>query len=224
MTHCPGNGRRWEAHPVASSAGSAESRGDGPIIRWAPLVERIRAGDDSAVQELYLRLSTGLRIVICRRLGAQDAPDRIHDVFVIVLSAIRTGRLREPEALASFALAVLRNHIAGCIGERLKSRQQDLGSRALDDLALEQHSPEDVLLNRERTEIAYRVLKRLRPRDREILTRFYLSGETEERICEEMHLTSTQFRLVKSRAKAEFGKIGGRMIRRRPATQSGSGP
>lgn len=204
---------------MASSAGSAEARDDGPVIHWTPLVERIRAGDDQAAQELYLKLSTGLRILICRRLGVQDVHDRIHDVFIIVLTAIRTGRLREPEALAGFALKVLRNHIAGCIGEMSKSRERNRGTPVPDDIALDQHSPEDVLLKRERTEIARRALNRLRARDREILTRFYLSGQTEERICEEMHLTSTQFRLVKSRAKAAFGEIGGRMIgRRRPTS------
>jgi RNA polymerase sigma factor (sigma-70 family) len=205
---------------MSSSAGSGKARDDGPVIRWTPLVERIRAGDDDAVQELYAKLSAGLRILICRRLGAQDAHDRIHDVFIIVLSAIRSGSLREPEALAGFALAVLRNHIAGCIGERRKSREQTSSRTALDDIALDQHSPEDALLNQERADIACRALKRLRPRDREILTRFYLQGQTEDRICEEMHLTSTQFRLVKSRAKAAFGEIGGRMIRRRPAAKS----
>ncbi|HVP48955.1 MAG TPA: sigma-70 family RNA polymerase sigma factor [Bryobacteraceae bacterium] len=208
---------------MSSNAGSAEAREGGPVIRWTPLVERIRSGDDNAVQELYAKLSAGMRILTCRRLGAQDVHDRIHDVFIIVLNAIRSGSLREPEALAGFALAVLRNHIAACIGERRKSREQTSGTTALDDIAHHQHSPEDVLLNQERTDIAHRALKRLRPRDREILTRFYLQGQTEDRICEEMHLTSTQFRLVKSRAKAAFGEIGGRMIRRRPVANRVSG-
>ena len=208
---------------MSSSAGGAEARDDAPVLGWTPLVERIRAGDDNAAEELYVRLSKGLRILISRQLGTQDVHDRIHDVFIVVLKAIRTGRLREPKALIGFARAVMRRHVAGCIREMTKRRQQDPGTTSLDRIALDHHSPEDAVLHQERTEIAYQALKRLRPRDREILTRFYLSGQTEERICEEMHLTSTQFRLAKSRAKAAFGEIGGRMIGRRLAAHAGMG-
>jgi RNA polymerase sigma-70 factor, ECF subfamily len=38
--------------------------------------------------------------------------------------------------------------------------------------------------------------------------RFYLNEEPQEQICREMALTETQFRLLKSRAKARFGEIG----------------
>ena len=208
---------------MTSNAGSAAARDDGSAPRWTSLVQRIRAGDDDAVQELYLRLSNGLRILISRQLGRQDVHDRIHDVFIIVLTAIRTERLRDPESLIGFARAVTRHNIAGCIREMSQSRELDRGIKAGDCLARGQHSPEDMVLDRERTEIAYKALKRLRPRDREILKRFYLSGQTEEKICDEMHLTATQFRLAKSRAKAEFGKIGGRIIGRKPVMHAGSG-
>ncbi|HUK89016.1 MAG TPA: sigma-70 family RNA polymerase sigma factor [Blastocatellia bacterium] len=205
---------------MASSAVSAE---EWDPVRWGPLVERIRAGDDTAVQELYLKLCTGLGFLIRRQLGAQDMHDHVHHVFIIVLTAIRSGRLRVPEALIGFAWAVMRNHIAACIDEMQRSRQENPGAVALDSIALDQHSPEDAVLNQEKTEIAYRALKQLRPRDREILTRFYLSGQTEERICEEMQLTSTQFRLAKSRAKAAFGEIGERLMARRPSVKGAGG-
>jgi DNA-directed RNA polymerase specialized sigma subunit len=52
------------------------------------------------------------------------------------------------------------------------------------------------------------VLASLSPRDRNILERFYLQEQTQEQICEEMSLSETQFRLLKSRAKARFGEIG----------------
>jgi DNA-directed RNA polymerase specialized sigma24 family protein len=51
-------------------------------------------------------------------------------------------------------------------------------------------------------------LDALSQRDREILVRFYLKEQPQEKICEEMDLTETQFRLLKSRAKAKFGEIG----------------
>lgn len=60
----------------------------------------------------------------------------------------------------------------------------------------------------EKHEIITRALESLTDRQREILIRFYLMEQTQERICREMRLTDTQFRLMKSRAKALFGRTG----------------
>jgi len=53
----------------------------------------------------------------------------------------------------------------------------------------------------------------LKDHEREILRRFYLEEQTQEQICAEMGLTETQFRLLKSRAKARFGELGRRRLR-----------
>jgi RNA polymerase sigma-70 factor (ECF subfamily) len=60
------------------------------------------------------------------------------------------------------------------------------------------------------------VLDGLSVRDREILSRFYLDEQTQEEICDEMDLSETQFRLLKSRAKARFGELGKRKLIQRP--------
>jgi hypothetical protein len=53
-----------------------------------------------------------------------------------------------------------------------------------------------------------RVLKAVPKRDREVLVRFCLKEEDLSLIRREMELTETQFRLIKSRAKARFGELG----------------
>ena len=65
--------------------------------------------------------------------------------------------------------------------------------------------------------LAATVLKTISARDREILTRFYLQEQSQEQICQEMSLTETQFRLLKSRAKAKFGELGKRRLERKQA-------
>jgi hypothetical protein len=54
---------------------------------------------------------------------------------------------------------------------------------------------------------AMHILKALSPRDREVLTRFYVKGQTAQEIKEAMDLTETQFRLIKSRAKKQFAQL-----------------
>jgi RNA polymerase sigma factor (sigma-70 family) len=75
-------------------------------------------------------------------------------------------------------------------------------------------SPEQRAIEQQRRELMAGILSRLGARDREILVRFYLHEQTQEQICEEMSLSETQFRLLKSRAKAKFGEIGRKKLAR----------
>jgi DNA-directed RNA polymerase specialized sigma24 family protein len=64
------------------------------------------------------------------------------------------------------------------------------------------------------------VMRELSERGRDILTRFYLHGQSQEQICDEMNLTETQFRLLKSRAKARFGELGQKKLRVSPIRET----
>jgi len=72
-------------------------------------------------------------------------------------------------------------------------------------------------------------LNLLAPRDREVLLRFLVDEQPQDRICAEMGLTETQFRLLKSRAKTRLEKLSRKATtRKRPsvgtiATQAASG-
>jgi len=69
---------------------------------------------------------------------------------------------------------------------------------------------------KQKNEFMREILEELSARDREILTRFYLDELTQDEICGEMNLSETQFRLLKSRAKARFGELGKRRLQQKP--------
>jgi RNA polymerase sigma factor (sigma-70 family) len=75
-------------------------------------------------------------------------------------------------------------------------------------VADKKQNPEQEAILRQKTALMKTVLESLNQRDRDILVRFYLMEQSQEQICREMSLTETQFRLLKSRAKAKFGEIG----------------
>ncbi|MDQ6665294.1 MAG: sigma-70 family RNA polymerase sigma factor [Acidobacteriota bacterium] len=188
-----------------------------PSPDWFELVERIKRQEESGMEDLYQLFSRGIRYYLCRQLGPQDLDDKVHDSFLIVVQAIRRGDLREPERLMGFVRTVVRRQIAGHIDIAVQARKQqvDLESgHGIPDLQLD---PEKVAIHREHEAIAGKVLKGISKRDREILTRFYLEEESQDEICTRMNLTETQFRLLKSRAKARFGEMGRRKIGRRIA-------
>ena len=52
--------------------------------------------------------------------------------------------------------------------------------------------------------IVERILTELPERDRQALVRFYVHAEPAEVVCREAGLSETEFRRIKSRAKARF--------------------
>ena len=125
-----------------------------------------------------------------------------------VIQAIRTGALREPEALMGFVKTIIRRQVAAGIDVAVQSRRErvdfEVGTFVMDD----RQNPEQEAIGRQKAQLMLQVLQEITPRDREILTRFYLREQSQGQICSEMELTETQFRLLKSRAKARFGELG----------------
>jgi RNA polymerase sigma-70 factor (ECF subfamily) len=175
---------------------------------WPDLVARVRAGDGAAMEELYRVFSGGIRFHLYRQFGSTDLDDKVHDIFVSVAQSIRNGEIREPERLMGYVRTVVRRQVAAYIDGAVQDRRRRTGLEP--DMVLSDHrpNPERRAIERQHIDLAMRVLKAVPKRDREVLVRFYLKEEDPSLICREMELTETQFRLIKSRAKARFGELG----------------
>lgn len=200
--------------------GGSRDPSDSPVYpAWSDLVERIRSGEEQAMEELYRVFSRGIRYYLCRHLGPQELDDKVHDSFLIVVQAIQNGNLREPERLMGFVRTVVRRQVAAYIDQAVQSRRDfadmEMGGRVPD----QRQNPEQKAIQGEKAGIMLKVLRGISARDREILTRFYLYEQTQEQICAEMNLSETQFRLLKSRAKARFGQLGKRRLSRNPVSE-----
>lgn len=187
--------------------------------QWSELVGKIRRDDCSALEELYRVFSRGVRFYLCRQLGPQDLDDKVHEVFLIVAQAIRKGDLRDPARLMGYVRTVVRRQVAAHIEEAGQKRRQyadvEFGLAVRDGRA----DPEQAAIARQQREIAWAVLNAIGRRDREILIRFYVEEQSADQICRDMSLTETQFRLIKSRAKARFGELGRRRLSLRRVTR-----
>ena len=182
---------------------------------WAELlVGRIERGDEQATAEMCRVLSDGVRFLLHRKVGQQDLEDRTHNVLTIVIQAIRDGSLRDPSRLMGFVRTVIHRQGFRQVEECVNAR---LGCPADYNLPDAARNPEQEALHQEKLRIAGAALALMEPRDREILERFYLLEHPAAQICEEMGMTPTQFRLAKSRAKAEFGEYGKRAMSRIPS-------
>jgi RNA polymerase sigma-70 factor (ECF subfamily) len=206
------------------TAATASTLSPGPGVPkpsdWANLVDRIRRGDPSAMEELYKTFSTGIRFLLYRQLGPQDLDDKVHDVFVIITEAICNGELREPERLMGYVHTVVRRQVASHIDHAIHLRRCRVDVDFQEFVSDKRPDPEREAIERQNLGLAMRVLRSIPKRDREVLTRFYLNEEPVEEICRAMNLSETQFRLIKSRAKARFGELGKRRLESRPAARA----
>lgn len=198
--------------PNGPTALSSDDVPEETYTEWITLVDRIQRGEIDGMAELYQLFSKGIRFYLCRQLGPQELDDKVHDTFLVVVQAIRRGELREPQRLMGFVRTVVRRQVAAHIDKVVHDRRDqaeiDQNLKVIDP----RENPEESAIFEQRNDIIRRVLEELSPRDREILTRFYLNEQSQERICAEMALTDTQFRLLKSRAKARFGEMGRRKL------------
>lgn len=176
----------------------------------AQLANGVLRGEPSALEELYLTLSTGpWRCMLLRRFGV-DYEDAAHDLFLVVVKAVQRGDLREPDKLFSFAAVIAQRQFWAVIRARISQNSYDVV--ALRDRA---PNPEERLINEQRGAFGRLMLCGLPKRQAELLTRFYLDEQPHSDICREMDLTHTQFRLLKSRAKRRLGDHGRNRLARR---------
>ncbi len=184
-----------------------------PAVNWVDLVDKIKQNDQSAMEELYGVFSKGIKFYLCGQLGPQEMDDKVHDTFLIVVQAIQRGELREPERLMGFVRTIVRRQVAAHIDQTVRRRNYDgvdVNGQGVKDSS---RDPEQAAMDKQREALAIKILKSISQRDRDVLTRFYLMEQSQEQICMDMSLTDTQFRLLKSRAKARFTGLGKRCLR-----------
>lgn len=169
-------------------------------VDWAGVVLRIQHGDSGAEEFLYRTLAGGARFFLQRRLGIQDVEDRVHDVFLIVVGAIRRGEIQHPERLMGFVRTVLHR--------QLNNRPRESADvDTVSELPAPGNTPEERMIDAEKAALMARVLRELSERDFEVLSRFYLREQAPRQICDELGLTQVQFQLLKSRAKSRLADL-----------------
>ena len=179
------------------------------------LVDRIHSRETDGMAELYRLFSKSIRFYLCQQLGPQEMNDKVHDTFVIVVEAIQLGELRDASRLMGFIRTIARRQVSLHIDNVVQTRRRQMELDATVRLADLRRNPEERAIFRQRSELLVRVLGELSNLDRKILTRYYLLEESPAEICSEMALTETQFRLLKSRAKARLGELGKKKLAQR---------
>jgi RNA polymerase sigma-70 factor (ECF subfamily) len=170
--------------------------------RWKDLALRLQAGDVASENELARLFYPHLLTMAASRLSdPETACEIVQEALLAVLSALREGRLREPEKLPAFVVGTGRNLINNYLRQRVQ-RPEPL-TLGFEDTAIRSPDPEageSLLEKDERRDVVFSALQELKPVDRRILFLTLVEGLKPQEIALEMGLKPEIVRLRKSRA------------------------
>jgi DNA-directed RNA polymerase specialized sigma24 family protein len=184
----------------------------GPL--WSSIVDRIRSADPAGMEELYARFEKDVRSWVWRHLGPQQIDDRVYDILLVITRGIESGNLREPEQVMLWVKELARRQAAELADQGIQLKVDTIAD--LVDLRPDQ---EGQAIENQKPDEALRTLRRLPPRDQEVLRRFCLKKQSAEEICRALQLSEAQFQVIKSHAVARFKEIWRREPHDHPRSQ-----
>ena len=162
----------------------------------AELVRRIGSGSDrEAEDELFRRMAPRVRLYGLRHLrDGQAADDLTQHVLITTLQALRAGRLREPEKLASFMLGTCRMTV---LAQRRGARRRERLLEAFGADLLRPSQPSTPSLDHEHLA---RCLQALRERERTVIVMTFYDEQTGADVARVLAVSEANVRVIRHRA------------------------
>lgn len=180
------------------------------ITEDAVLAEEIQRGESSAEAILYERYSARVYYLALSELRSPaDAEDVRTETFMRVIQAVRNGKMRTPESLASFIVGTAHNIIREGFRQRSKAGR-------INQIELERsiaQTPDPFFLDPDVKRAIEQVIIRLKPREQVFLRMYYYEEAPPEEIARRLGIKQERLRLIKSRALKRFKEIYLRLIR-----------
>lgn len=165
-------------------------------VDWAGVIANVHNG---GIDQLHKFFYSGLLCYYSRRGYTQDAPDLAMNAVMATARSIRRGEIKDPNRLPGYVRSVAIRCLAATIESSVRARTREC--EMTPNIACNGRTPEELVIEEQRAKIVTKVLSAIPRHEREVLTRFYIDGQTKEEICEQLRLTEDQFRNMKSRAK-----------------------
>lgn len=176
----------------------------------AELAARIGAGDCGAESALMVRWTPVMREIVRRhcRPGESQSEDLVQDIMCRLLARLRVGGIRDLRSLTRYFSKTAENACNAFYrkqGRRLQIFDPDARETSNVD-------PAEVTHQEQRNQLVREVVSGMVvPRDRELLKRHYLNGDSPERVCADLGIAREHFHRVHYRART---RIHAAMLRR----------
>jgi len=161
----------------------------------ADLVRQIGAGDRDAEGELFRRMAPRIRLYGLRHLrDSHAAEDLTQQVLITTLEALRAGRLREPEKLASFVLGTCRMTILDL--RRSAQRKEQLLEQFGADLI---GSPQSFIPRLDHDRLT-RCVQSLKERERSVVVMTFYDEQTSADAASFLGISEANVRVIRHRS------------------------
>jgi RNA polymerase sigma-70 factor (ECF subfamily) len=152
-------------------------------------------GARDAEAELYRRLAPRVRLYGLRHLrDVHAAADLVQQVLLMTIESLRSGRVREPERIASFVLGTCRQVVLD--RRRGETRRQELFDRYAAGLPLDEN-PRPAEFDSDRLRAC---LERLAARERSVVVMSFAAERKADEVAAELGLTAGNVRVIRHRA------------------------
>jgi RNA polymerase sigma factor (sigma-70 family) len=144
----------------------------------------------------------------------EEAREAVQESFLSLYQLWLAGEIREHERALLFRIA--RNKAIDLVRRRARQKattEELQGGNVLAFRAPEQHTPEELLLSKERQHFAEAALARLSDRDQECLA-LRRSGLTNQQVAEALNVNATTVRQIISRALRRFEEFYEQLMER----------
>jgi RNA polymerase sigma-70 factor (ECF subfamily) len=170
----------------------------------AELVRQIGAGNREAEAELFRRMAPRIRGYGLRHLRLpQAAEDLVQQVLVTTIEALRAGRLREPERLASFVLGTCRMTV---LDLRRGAERRERLLAEFGQALVPQGRPSMPSLDRDRVA---RCVQALKERDRVVIMMTFYDEQTSAEVARFLGTSDANVRVIRHRAIRELRQCMG---------------
>jgi RNA polymerase sigma-70 factor (ECF subfamily) len=164
-------------------------------LNSAELVRRIGAGDREAEAEFFRRMAPRIHLYGLRHLReVAAAEDLTQQVVITTLEALRAGRLREPEKLASFVLGTCRMTVLDL--RRNAQRKQRLLEQYGADLA---SATTWSIPNLDKDQLR-RCVKNLNERERTVVVMSFYDEQAGADVARLLGISEANVRVIRHRA------------------------
>jgi RNA polymerase sigma-70 factor (ECF subfamily) len=162
----------------------------------ADLVRQIGSGSDpEAEAELFRRMAPRIRLYGLRHLRDEHAAeDLMQQVLITALEALRAGRLREPEKLASFVLGTCRMTV---LDLRRNAQRRE---RLLEQFGADLLAPVQPSMPRLDHEQLTRCLQNLNERERAVVVLTFYDEQTGADVAGFLGVSEANARVIRHRA------------------------
>lgn len=167
-------------------------------IEWndVELARRIGSGTDrEAEAELFRRMAPRIRLYGLRHLRDEHASeDLTQQVLITTLEALRAGRLREPEKLASFVLGTCRMTV---LDSRRSAQRKE---RLLEQFAADLRVPaQPSMTYLDHAQLA-RCVQNLKERERAVVVMTFYDEQTGADVASFLGVSEANVRVIRHRA------------------------